>query len=52
LPGVIIGEGALIGAGSVVTKNVPDGEVWVGNPASILIKSKPAVKFEMLYREA
>ena len=33
LPGVTIGENAMIGAGSVVTKSVPDGEVWVGNPA-------------------
>lgn len=33
LPGIIIGEGALIGAGSVVTKDVPPNEVWVGNPA-------------------
>lgn len=32
-PGVIIGENALIGAGSVVTHNVPPNEVWVGNPA-------------------
>ena len=33
LPGIVIGEYALIGAGSVVTKNVPAKEVWVGNPA-------------------
>jgi UDP-3-O-[3-hydroxymyristoyl] glucosamine N-acyltransferase len=33
LPGVEIGEGAVIGAGSVVTKNVPPGEVWYGVPA-------------------
>jgi UDP-3-O-[3-hydroxymyristoyl] glucosamine N-acyltransferase len=33
LCGVTIGEGALIGAGSVVTRNVPAGEVWAGNPA-------------------
>lgn len=33
LGGLKIGENSLIGAGSVVTKNVPDNELWVGNPA-------------------
>lgn len=33
LPGIIIGEYAMIGAGSVVTKNIPPNEVWLGNPA-------------------
>jgi len=33
LCGINIGRGVVIGAGSVVTKNVPDGQVWVGNPA-------------------
>lgn len=28
-----IGEGVTIGMGSVVTKNIPDGETWVGTPA-------------------
>lgn len=36
--GITIGEGAMIGAGSVVTKDVPAGEVWVGNPARFLRK--------------
>jgi acetyltransferase-like isoleucine patch superfamily enzyme len=33
LPGVTIGENAMVGAGSVVTRDVPAGELWVGSPA-------------------
>lgn len=33
LPGVVIQENAVIGAGSVVTKDVPPFEIWFGNPA-------------------
>lgn len=33
LPGVHVGEGAIIAAGSLLTKNVPAGEVWGGFPA-------------------
>ena len=33
LPDLRIGEGALIGAGAVVTKNVSKGEIVVGIPA-------------------
>jgi len=36
LGGITIGEKALIGAGSVVTKNVPPGAVVAGNPARII----------------
>ncbi|HAO06591.1 acyltransferase [Chryseobacterium mucoviscidosis] len=39
LAGVTIGENALVGAGSVVTKNIPDNEIWVGNPAKFLKKN-------------
>ena len=35
LPGITIGEDVTVGAGSVVTKNVPDGMVVIGNPARI-----------------
>ena len=33
LPGITIGENAMIGAGSVVLKDVPANTIWVGNPA-------------------
>jgi UDP-2-acetamido-3-amino-2,3-dideoxy-glucuronate N-acetyltransferase len=33
IAGITIGEYALIGAGSVVTKNVPNNALWFGNPA-------------------
>lgn len=36
LPGVRIGRDAMIGAGGVVTKDVPAGETWIGNPAKNL----------------
>lgn len=33
---VSIGDGAIIGAGSVVTKSVPQNAIVVGNPAKII----------------
>lgn len=38
LPGVTIGKGVTIGAGSVVTKDVPDYVVVAGNPARVIKK--------------
>ncbi len=34
----MIGDEAVIGAGSVVTKNIPAGEIWAGNPAKLIRK--------------
>ncbi len=36
LPGVTIGKNSVIGAGAVVTKDIPDGVVAVGNPARVM----------------
>jgi maltose O-acetyltransferase len=38
LGGVTIGENAVVGAGSVVTHDIPDNEMWCGNPARFLKK--------------
>lgn len=36
MPGVTIGEGAMVGAGSVVTKDVPAWTIVAGNPAQVI----------------
>ena len=38
MPGVTIGHDTVIGAGSVVTKDIPSGVVAVGNPCRVLRK--------------
>lgn len=40
LPGVTIGSNVVIGAGSVVTKDIPDGVIAVGNPCRIVREVK------------
>ena len=36
LGGITVGENVLVGAGSVVTKDIPANEIWAGNPAKFL----------------
>lgn len=36
MPGVSVGDGSIVGAGSVVTKDVPPGSMVAGNPARII----------------
>lgn len=49
LPGVRIGAGSLVGAGSVVTKDVPPGSVVSGSPARVVKQIKDLVCFKGYY---
>ena len=42
LGGITIGEGAIVGAGSVVTKDVPAGCIVAGNPARVIREINPS----------
>ncbi len=44
LPGVKVGDSVIVGAGSVVTKDVPENTVVAGNPAKV-IKTGVTVRF-------
>ena len=44
LCGVTIGENAIVGAGSVVTHDVPPGAIVAGNPARLLRSLEPALE--------
>ena len=52
MPGVTIGEGALVAAGSVVTKSVPAGMVVGGNPARIISTTEEFLQRNMKYNIA
>lgn len=49
LPGVTIGEGALVAAGSVVTKSVPAYTVVAGNPAKIICSVDEYIRKNLKY---
>lgn len=44
LPGVTIGNDVIIGAGSIVTKSIPDGKIAAGNPVRIVGETQDFVK--------
>lgn len=51
LGGVTVWKWAVLAAWSVVTKNVPDFEVWGGNPAKKISVRKNIERFEMLHAQ-
>ena len=49
LPGVHLGEGCIVGAGSVVTKSFPPFSVVVGNPAKVVKTRNKNLRYQMRY---
>lgn len=50
LPGVQVGDGSIVGAGSVVTKDVPPGSIVAGNPARVIYSDIQAGAYGQLGR--
>jgi galactoside O-acetyltransferase len=51
MPGVVISEGAAVGAMSFVKKDIPSFEIWAGNPAKFIKqRSKELIKLAYNYR--
>ncbi|HET6249633.1 MAG TPA: DapH/DapD/GlmU-related protein [Tepidisphaeraceae bacterium] len=48
LPGVTIGDGSIVAAGAIVTKDVPPGSIVAGNPARVIRSGVKVGKFGIL----
>lgn len=48
LQGVTIGDGAVVAAGAVVTKDIPPNEVWGGIPAKFIRKRNPEYDYNVI----
>ena len=51
MPGVTIGKNAIVAAGSIVTKSVPEGYVVGGNPAKVIAKTEDYINKHRLNME-
>ncbi len=49
LPSVVLGEGSVIAAGSVVTKSVPPKEIWGGSPARFIRLRENSLEYKLNY---
>lgn len=49
LPGLTIGDGSIVGAGSVVTESVPPGVIVAGNPARVIRTGITTYRFGCLW---
>lgn len=47
LPGVTIGKGAVVASGAVVTRDIPDFEIWGGVPARFIKKRTEKLTYQL-----
>jgi maltose O-acetyltransferase len=49
LPGVTLGEGAVVGAASLVSKNIPSKQIWAGVPAKFVRERNNELTYSLNY---